>query len=54
MLKLYTFCVMYGILQVTYKTVLLSNKLIFWRYDCILLMYTRVHIMQLAVFGDVH
>ena len=25
-----------------------------WRYDYILLMYTRVHIMQICVFGDVH
>ena len=44
---------MYGILQLTYKPALLSNKLIFWRYDCILLMYTRVHIMQIGVFDDV-
>ena len=49
--KKYTCCVMYGMLQLTYKTVLLSNKLVFWRYD-----YTRVHIMQICVglFGDVH
>ena len=45
---------MYGMLQLTCKTVSLSNMLNILRYDYILLMYTRVHIMQICVFGDVH
>ena len=50
MLKKCTCCVMYGILQLTYKTVLLSNKLTFGDMIAILLMYTGVPIMQMSVF----